>query len=190
MPLRNTTDSWGHIAQLFHWLMAVLILAMIVLGLMAKNWPLSPTKLSLFFWHKSLGMTILGLVVVRLSWRWANPTPPLPATLPRWERTAAHITHALLYAVMIAMPLSGWVINAAAKIPFKVFGVWTLPAIVAPDKALQELAALVHFSLFLLLAMLLILHTAAALRHHLLLHDDILSRMLPGCHGHARRKPQ
>jgi cytochrome b561 len=190
MSLRNTTDFWGHVAQLFHWLMALLIFAMISLGLLAKNWPLSPTKLSLFYWHKSFGILILGLVALRLLWRWLNPTPVLPPAMPRWERKAARITHALLYAVMIVMPLSGWIINSAAKFPFKVFGVWRLPAIIAPDKALQQLVAQVHFSLFLLLVILLTLHIAAALRHHFMLRDDILFRMLPGSHGNSARKQQ
>jgi cytochrome b561 len=190
MLLRNTTDFWGHVAQLFHWLMALLIFAMISLGLLAKNWPLSPTKLSLFFWHKSFGILIFGLVALRLLWRWLNPTPVLPPAMPRWERKAAHITHALLYTVMIVMPLSGWIINSAAKIPFKVFGVWRLPAIVAPDKGLQELAEQVHFSLFLLLVILLILHIAAALRHHFILRDGMLFRMLPGSHDNTARKQQ
>ncbi len=179
MVLRNTNHTWGFGAQCLHWLMALLIFAMIPLGIAAKNWPLSPAKLELFFWHKSLGMALLGLAILRLLWRLINPTPALPVTLPRWERIAARATHGLFYAVMLALPLSGWVINAAAKVPFKVFGLWTLPAIVAPDKAVQTLAQQIHLTLFLLLVALVILHIGAALRHHYRLRDEILVRMLP-----------
>ena len=188
MALRNTASSWGLVTQCLHWIMALLIFTMIVLGLLARNWPLSPTKLALYYWHKSLGILILALVALRLGWRWWNPSPAPAAPMPRWERNAAHITHVLLYGVMVAMPLSGWVINAAAKIPFKVFGLWTLPAIVAPDKALQQLAQQVHLALFLLLAALLLLHIAAALRHHFALRDETLLRMLPGSRWTAGRK--
>src|SRR3979490_1420837 len=77
--LRNASDSWGAPAKLFHWVMAALILAQIALGLMAANWRVSPTKIELFFWHKSTGMLILALVGLRILWRLANPTPELPA---------------------------------------------------------------------------------------------------------------
>lgn len=190
MVLRNTNQTWGFVAQCLHWLMALLIFAMIPLGIAAKNWPLSPTKLELFFWHKSLGMALLGLAILRLLWRLINPTPDLPATLPRWERLAARATHALIYAIMLVMPLSGWVINSAAKIPFKVFGLWTLPAIVAPDKAVQIAAQQVHITLFLLLSALVVLHIGAALRHHLKLSDDVLVRMVPSRkHRFEKRTP-
>ena len=178
MTIRNTHASWGAGAKLFHWLMAALILAQIALGLAAANWHLSPTKLTLFFWHKSTGMLILALALLRLLWRLANPTPALPAGTPAWERAAARASHALLYCAMIALPVTGWIVNSAANVPLKIFHLVPLPAIVAPDKATENLAALAHFWIFTLFGVLLALHAGAALRHHVVKRNDVLARML------------
>ena len=178
--IRNDADSWGAAAKAFHWTMALLVLAQIVLGLMAVGWHLSPTKIQLFFWHKSTGMLILALLALRLAWRLANPTPALPADTPAWERAAARGGHALLYVLMAALPITGWIVNSAANIPFRIFWVIPLPALVAPDKSLADAVALVHRGLFVLLALVLIAHIGAALRHHFVKRNDILTRMLPG----------
>jgi len=177
--LRNDADSWGGPAKLFHWLMAALVFAQIALGVTAVAWRLSPTKIQLFFWHKSTGMLILLLLALRLAWRLANPTPALPAGTPAWERAAARGGHALLYALMVALPVTGWIVNSAANIPFRIFYVVPLPALVAPDKALADTVALVHRGLFVLLALVLVAHIGAALRHHFAKRNDILTRMLP-----------
>jgi cytochrome b561 len=178
--VRNTTDSWGAPAKLFHWVMAALILAQIALGVMAASWRLSPTKLNLFFWHKSTGMLILLLLALRLLWRLANSTPALPSGMAAWERTAAQLSHGLLYVLMIALPVTGWIVNSASNIPFRIFWLIPLPAIVAPDKATADLVALVHGGLFALLALVLVAHIGAALRHHFVKRNTVLVRMLPG----------
>jgi cytochrome b561 len=178
--LRNTADSWGAPAKLFHWVMAALILAQITLGVMAASWRLSPMKLELFFWHKSTGMLILLLVALRLLWRLANPAPALPAGMPAWERAAARLSHLLLYVLMIALPMTGWIINSAANVPFRIFWLIPLPAIVAPDKPTADLVALVHGGLAAVLALVLVAHTGAALRHHFVKRNTVLIRMLPG----------
>jgi cytochrome b561 len=175
----NSDASWGAPAKFFHWLVAALIFTQFALGWTAASWRLSPTKLNLFVWHKSTGMVILALVLLRLLWRLANATPALPADTPAWERAAARSSHALLYALMIAMPLSGWIINSAAGVPFSIFWWIPLPPVVAPDKHTAELAALAHFSLFVVLAALLVLHVGAALRHHVVKRNNVLARMLP-----------
>ena len=177
--LRNTESSWGAVAKFLHWSIAVLIFGQFALGWLAVTWRLSPTKLELFIWHKSFGLLVLVLVVLRILWRFANPTPALPTGTPPVERVAAHGSHLLLYTLVIALPLSGWVINSAAKIPFRVFWWFPLPAIVAPDKALADAAEQVHFVLFIALAALLVLHIGASLRHHFIKRNDILTRMLP-----------
>ena len=178
--LRNTADSWGAPAKFFHWVMAALILAQIALGLTAASWRLSPTKLELFFWHKSTGMLILLLVALRLLWRLANPAPALPSGMPAWERAAARASHLLLYALMIALPIAGWIVNSASNVPFRIFWLIPLPAIVAPDEPTADLVALVHGGLFVLLALVLVAHTGAALRHHFVKRNTVLVRMLPG----------
>ncbi|KPK47077.1 MAG: hypothetical protein AMJ84_07195 [Acidithiobacillales bacterium SM23_46] len=178
--IRNTETSWGSIAKLMHWGIAALIIAQIVLGLVAVGWRLSPTKLNLFIWHKSLGILLLALIAARLLWRFANPTPRLPADSPGWERRAAHASHALLYICMFGLPVSGWIINSAANVPLRVFWLFPLPAITAPNKALAETMKLVHLGLIITLCVALAIHVAAALRHHFIKRTDILTRMLPG----------
>ena len=178
--IRNTADAWGAGAKSFHWLMAALIVLQIPLGIMAASWRVSPTKLDLFVWHKSFGVLILTLAALRLLWRLANATPALPGGMPAWEHTAARISHFLLYTLMIVLPLTGWVINSAKNIPFRIFWLAPLPAIVAPDQALGETFARIHGALALLLVAVLVVHVGAALRHHFVKRDKVLVRMLPG----------
>jgi cytochrome b561 len=174
--LANTADAWGAPAKFLHWTVALLILVQIGLGLAAALWRL---KLELFVWHKSTGMLILVLMLARLAWRLANRSPVLPRDTPDWERRAAHASHAALYVLAIALPLSGWVINSAAAVPFSVFWLVPLPSIVAPDEHVEKLAKLVHFSLLVALCLVLAVHIGAALRHHLIKRNDVLLRMLP-----------
>lgn len=181
--LRNTERSWGAIARFLHWLVAALVFAQIPLGWAAETWRLSPMKLDLFVWHKSAGMLILVITILRLGWRLANPTPELPRGTMPLERWAARASHLLLYLVLLAMPVSGWIINSAANVPFRIFWLVPLPAIVAPDKRLADAAGVVHFWLFLALAILLVVHIAAALRHHFVKRTDVLARMLHGTEG-------
>jgi cytochrome b561 len=177
--LRNSATSWGSAAKTLHWLIAVLILAEMPLGWIAQSWRLSPLKLDLFVWHKSLGILILGLVALRLAWRWANPLPHPPASVPAWQIAAARIDHLLQYALMLALPLSGWVIDSAARIPFRVFRLFQLPPIVGPSEALEELGKVAHWSMAIALLVLVAGHTGAALWHHYARGDDLLRRMLP-----------
>src|SRR5215510_16499931 len=177
--LANTADAWGAPAKFFHWTVALLIVAQIALGVTAVAWRISPLKLELFVWHKSVGMLILVLMLARLAWRLAGRAPELPPQTPRWERHAAHASHILLYALAVALPLSGWVINSAAAVPFSVFWLVPLPAIVAPDEHLEDLAKLAHFSLLVALCLVLAVHIGAALRHHFIKRNDVLLRMLP-----------
>ena len=179
MALRNSQQRWGSIAQFLHWSVAALIFTLMALGWLAALTPLSPAKINLFYWHKSLGMLVLALVLVRLGWRARNPAPPLPAELPRWEPLFAHATHVFLYFLILMMPLSGWLINSASGVPFKVFWVWTLPAIAPVSASLEHVFELMHLSLFWALAVVLIGHIGASLRHHFLLHNPVLRRMLP-----------
>ena len=158
--------------------MAGLIFVQLVLGPLAVSWRLSPTKLDLYVWHKSIGILILLLVMMRAIWRLLNPTPALPSDLPRWEQMGARISHALLYLMMFMLPVSGWVINSAANIPFKIFWTFPLPDLVAPDKSLADLAKLVHLYLVIALVALLTLHIGAALRHHFVRRNNVLNSML------------
>jgi cytochrome b561 len=179
VTIKNTTDSWGATAKSFHWVIALLILGQLVLGNIAEGYRLSPLKLDLFVWHKSIGVTVLLLVILRALWRLTNPPPRPPDGIPGWETTAARIGHALLYLLMFAVPLTGWWVSDATRIPFKAFWLVPMPDLIAANRDMSDLAADVHGALTKLLLLVVVIHIAAALRHHFLLHNRILSRMLP-----------
>ena len=180
MQIQNTATGWGMPARLLHWVVAFLVIAQVALGWVAVTRELSPTKLHLFVWHKSIGMLVLALVVLRLAWRLANPTPALPPGTAPWELAAARASHALLYALLLAMPLDGWLLNSAAGVPFSIFWTIPLPAVVHPDEHLAEFFKGVHFWMFVILSGLLAVHVAAALRHHFVKRNAVLVRMLRG----------
>ena len=171
--------EWPPTAKSLHWATALLVLAQLPLGWIATSWPLSPVKLDLFVWHKSLGFAILGLVAVRLAYRACTTRPPLPSTMAGWERTGATLVHVLLYAGLVALPMSGWIVNDASNIPFRIFRQVPVPRLVAPDRALASLASGVHLALAVALALLLVLHIGAALVHHVARRDGVLEAMLP-----------
>lgn len=176
-------DEWGAVSKLFHWSTLILILAMIALGWIAVGYSMSPTKIHLFIWHKSLGLFVLAWTALRLAWRLTHRGPALPPDMPRLERWAAHASHTVLYLLLIAMPFSGWVINSAADFPLKWFGLFRVPDITAPDEHLQKIAESVHWALLWILITIVVIHAGAALRHHFLRRDDVLRRMLPGGSG-------
>lgn len=175
-PERYTTTAIG-----LHWGIALAIAATFALGLYMTELPFSPDKLRLYAWHKWAGVSIFLLVLMRLGWRLAHRPPAPPAGMPRWEIRAAAAVHGLLYALMLAVPLTGWLMSSAKGVPTVWFGVLPLPDLVAKDKALGELLASTHKTLNFSLAALVLLHAAAALRHHFVLHDGVLARMLPRC---------
>mgnify|MGYP003595007596 FL=1 len=170
-------------AKALHWGIAVLIFGMLGLGFYMTGLDLSPTKLQLFSWHKWAGVTVFMLVVVRLAWRVTHRPPALPAHMPALERFAAHAGHHLLYVLMIAIPLSGWLMSSAKGFQTVWFGVLPLPDLLAKDKALGNLLETVHFVLNYTLIAVLLGHVGAALKHHFIDRDDVLTRMLPRRRG-------
>lgn len=167
-------------AILLHWVVAVLILATLPLGVYMSDLALSPWKLKLYSWHKWIGVSVFLLAVLRLAWRLTHPAPPLPTTMPAWERHAAGIVHVLLYLLMFAVPLSGWLMSSASGFQTVYFGVLPIPDLLARDKALAEVLKGVHATLNVFLGLLLVGHVGAALKHRFVTRDDILSRMLFG----------
>lgn len=179
MSLKNTQRRWGGISQVLHWLIAVLILVMAWLGLTMGDLPNGPDKIATYALHKSLGLSILALVTLRLIWRlYAGAPTPLAGT-PRWQERIAGVTHVALYALLLALPLSGWLLNSAAGFPLQWFGLFNLPALAGRDESLHAVAENTHELLFWALAGLVVLHAAAAFHHHLFLRDATLARMLP-----------
>lgn len=179
MPLRNTTLRWGSLAQLFHWMVVALVITQFALVTLAEDLPLGGQKIALILRHKSVGITILMLAVLRLAWRWMNPSPALPDTLKPYERFLARFTHAALYVLLFAMPLSGWMMSSARNFTVSWFGLFELPNLAGQDKGLYESLHETHEILAAALIVIAVLHLLAALKHHFFLKDDVLRRMLP-----------
>jgi cytochrome b561 len=179
-PLRG----YGAVAMLFHWLLAVMIVAALLLGWYMADLPFSPARVKLFNWHKWLGMTIMLIAALRLLWRLSQPAPALPATMARWELATAHASHAAMYLLFFAVPLIGWARSSAAGFPIVYFGLLRLPDLVGKDKALAATLSQAHAVSAYLLAALIVLHIAAALKHAIVDKDGVMSRMVP---GHASR---
>jgi cytochrome b561 len=180
MQWKNTALRWGSLSRLFHWVIVALIITQFVLANMAEGLPLGLAKLATLARHKSVGITILGLAVLRLLWRLYNRnSPPLPANLKPHERGLAHLTHYGLYLLLFAMPLSGWMMSSAKNYPVSWFGFFTLPNLVQPDEGVFEFMKATHGVLAGTLVVITALHVLAALYHHFMKKDDVLKRMLP-----------
>lgn len=177
--LRNR-DRWGPVSQALHWTIALLVLVMAAIGLSLDELPRSPKWFWVYDLHKSIGLLVLSLVVLRLAWRLFAGAPPPVAGLPRIQRIAAGATHWLLYILLLAMPLSGWLYDSASGLrPLRWFGQFAVPKLVAPDEALAGGFHDVHETLFIILVAVVLLHVAAALWHHVFRGDATLARMLP-----------
>lgn len=162
-----------------HWLTALLVLVTFPLGVYMHELQLSPFKLQLLSYHKWIGVTIFLLTLWRLAWRVGHIPPPLPETIPLWQQRAAQGLHYLLYALLLIIPLSGWLMSSAKGVPVVYLGLVQLPDLVGKDKALGDLLHEVHEALNFGLLALVGMHVAAALKHHFIDMDATLLRMLP-----------
>jgi cytochrome b561 len=179
MPDRTTADRWSAASQLFHWVSVALIAWIAYLGLTMVDMRTTPAKIEVYALHKSLGLTLLAVVALRLAWRLVGGAPKPLETTPRWQARVAAATHAALYVLLFAMPLSGWLFNSTSGYPLQWFGRLNLPALHARDEALADVAHAVHVYGFWLLLALVVLHAGAAFMHHVFHGDDTLRRMLP-----------
>ena len=183
VPARHYTV----VAILLHWISALGVLALIGMGLVMTHAGLAPMRqFQLYQWHKSVGITVLALTALRLAWRLTHRPPPHPAGMPAPERAAASAAHGLLYLLLVGLPLTGWAVVSLSpfNIPTVLYGLLPWPhlplaALVANQATAEGALKLVHAYGAWLLTALLVLHVAAALRHHLILRDDVLRRMLP-----------
>ena|SRR6188768_591982 len=179
MQIRNTQQRYGVVAQLFHWVIVALIITQFVLAIKADALGIGPAKIAVLARHKSIGLTIFGLAVLRLLWRWMNPIPPDPPHTPSWQHFAARASHAALYTLILITPMLGWLMSSARGFSVSWFGLITLPDLVARDKDKYDFFLAAHQTVALTLAAIAIVHAAAALKHHFLDRDDVLRRMLP-----------
>lgn len=164
-------------AVTLHWLIAALIFITFPLGVYMSDLALSPDKLKLYSYHKWIGVSVLLLAMLRVLWRLGHTPPPLPASTPRWQQLAAHAVHGLLYALLLAIPISGWLMSSAKGVQTVWFGVLPLPNLVQKDKALGELLTQVHQGLNLALLLLVAAHVGAALKHQFIDRDGLIRRM-------------
>ena len=173
-------QRYSSIAIVLHRLIAILIIGTFTLGLVMTDIPgLTPTKLRYFSWHKWAGVTVLALAALRLLWRLRLSPPPYPATMAPWQGRAAHLLHGLLYVMMFAVPLSGYLYSLAAGVPVVYFGLFPLPALIDADPALKPVFKDLHYWLAMGLAALVALHVLAAFKHLLVDRDGVMGRMLP-----------
>jgi cytochrome b561 len=177
--MRGSLQRYTGVAITLHWLIATVILGTFLLGQYMTNLQLSPAKLKLYSYHKWIGVTIFVLVLARLAWRLAHRPPAPPATMPAWQHSAAGIAHFFLYVLTLAIPISGWLMSSASGFQVVYLGMIPIPDVLAKNKEMAEQLKQLHEALNWLMVLVVALHIAAALKHHLVDRDDVLRRMLP-----------
>ncbi len=177
--LGNSNINWGWPAKLLHWIAAILILLLLGHGWWMTHLAPRPDRLAHYAGHAALGYDFLALLVLRLLWRWTHAVPALPAAMPRWENRAARAGHIGLYLLMLASTLTGWALAGTFRTPLNkdVFNL-TVPSIyTSQDRAMHGLFEQSHELLSYALAILVVVHLVAALRHHFVKHNTVLRRM-------------
>lgn len=177
MPTAPT--AYDPFTKSLHWLMALLIIGLWSVGLVMEDMPKGDLRSQVIGIHKAVGVIVLVLAVVRLGWRLTNRAPELPATMPAFERLGAKLGHVTLYVLMIALPIDGILMSQAGGRAVNVLG-FVLPTVIEKNEQLKHLFGEGHEIMAWALAAVLVIHVAAAIRHHVLLKDDVLKRMLPG----------
>jgi cytochrome b561 len=183
--MMDASTHYTRTAKSLHWLMALMIFGLLGLGFYMSDLPLSPQKLKLYSWHKWAGVTVFLLTLVRLAWRATHQPPLMPWQMSKLQQIAAHVGHVGLYLLMLAVPLSGWLMSSAKGFQTVWFGVLPIPDLLPKNKELGDLLLSLHQGLNLLLVVLLLTHIAAALKHHFIDRDDVLIRMLPAHADHS-----
>lgn len=180
MTLENTPARWGSVSQSLHWLIVLLVAGLAIVGLTMTGLPKTPSYFWVYTLHKSVGITVLVLMLARLGWRLHAGAPKPVAGTPTWQTRFATTTHVLLYGLVLAQPISGWIYDSASGLrPFRLFGLVPMPKLVAPDETLSDLAHGAHEWIFWTLLAVVLLHASAAFYHHIFQGDATLARMLP-----------
>lgn len=178
----NTKNRYGIVSIIIHWLMALFLIMLIILGLYMVALPdvgFDVSKIKLIFWHKELGMIALALVILRFIWRLGNIVPLLPPSIPAWQKIAARTVHFSFYGFMFALPISGWMMSSVAGFPMTFLGIIPLPNLVQPNIYDVQMYINIHKWLAYGLIVTISIHISAALLHHFYYKDDTLRRMLP-----------
>ena len=171
---------YGAVAQTLHWLMALMLVGSFSIGLYMADLQVSPLRLKLFSYHKWLGVLAFAVVALRLVWRWTHRPPALPSSMPHWEKRAAEVSHRMLYVLLFAAPLTGWLMSSAKGFQTVLFGALPIPDLLQKNPPLGEALDAVHVALVWMLLGLIGLHVLAALKHHFIDRDEVLARMTPG----------
>ncbi len=167
--------------RILHWLIAAIVVVTVPVGLIMTNvLGDGPVKNTLFELHKSFGLIVFALALLRIAVRWRYGAPPLVPGMPDWQRHAAHVSHAALYMLIVLVPLAGWAGTSACCAPVNVF--WTLPVTLPIEGGMERAKTIfpIHIGLALTLTALVFVHAGAALHHHLVRRDGTLRRMWPG----------
>jgi cytochrome b561 len=182
MTLRNRADRFGLVAKSFHWGMALIVLPLWALGyyMVGQTQDLL-AQYELYQLHKSFGFVVFGLGLLRLIWRLLDPPPPLPDGMSRLHRLGAHLSHVALYLLLIALPVTGFLMSAASPlgIPTVIFETIPVPHPIGPSETIYALFRSAHYYLAMTLAATLVVHVLAALHHHFIGKDKVLLRMIP-----------
>ncbi len=180
MNFADAGPRYTKVAVTLHWLIAALVIVQLILGWSMIEIPKEPVGVRAFWFnlHKSIGMSIALLVVVRIAWRVRHPAPPLPASVPAWQRRAAAASHALLYACLVGMPLAGFLGSTFSGYPIKYFGI-APPQWGFKSDPLKAFFSVVHLGFAWVFMALIALHTSAALKHLLINRDGVFWRMWP-----------
>ncbi len=182
IQFENTLQRYGVVSIAFHWTMALLLIFLIVLGLYMVSLPdagFTTKKIVLILYHKEYGILALVLGMLRLAWRVGNVLPKLVETIPDWQKVAARFVHLCFYGLIFALPISGWLMSSAAGIPVYLPGSYSLPDLIPHNEDHFRLLIVIHKWLGYALIACILIHSGAALRHHLLFRDDTLKKMLP-----------
>lgn len=178
--IKNNDKQYGLVAKLLHWLLFVLLSSTVVMGNFLESMPNGPEKMASANLHKSFGVLLLTLILLRLFWRLINVQPKLPAETTLLQAMLAKGMHVFLYVLMLAQPLSGILMTQAAGYPISFFGAFQLPVLVEKSQGLAEMAKYLHGVIWIILVIAVVGHIVAALHHHFVKHDDVLKQMTYG----------
>ena len=179
MKIKNTSESFGLPTKLLHWLIAISIIALIWLGwYMVDLTYYDKWYNKSLSWHKSLGMLVLGAAFLKVGWQLYSPIPDTMKHLENWERICAHIMHKLLLGLMILIPVTGYLISTSNGKVVDIFGWFNIPALISKNTKVRDIAIELHYYMSYGIAVLLLGHVAAALKHQFFDKDGTLIKML------------